>query len=157
MGKDWRYEVNIVSNCIRLSLELDRARWVAFLIDGSCMKKKPRYRAMRKPKPTPDDLIYENTFQAAIIQAALLHRYKTYHMYDSRLCSEGSNGFPDTLIVGHGSLFTWELKTTTGVASDEQKEWLAAFDQVIYKPDARIIRPGDLDWCLDTLRRGALG
>ena len=110
------------------------------------------YRPSRKRKPRPEDLTYERDLQATIRQAASLLGYLVYHTYDSRRSPEG---FPDLIIAGHGKLYIWELKSQDGHPTDAQAKWLHTLHSIENPPDARLIRPTDLDWCLKELQEGA--
>lgn len=91
----------------------------------------------------------EKDLQATIIEAAKLFKYQVYHTYDSRRSTEG---FPDLVIAGNGRLFIWELKSQDGRVTDTQMKWLESFSAVTTRPNAAVIRPNDLDWCIDALR-----
>jgi len=92
----------------------------------------------------------EKQLQEAIRQAASLFGWRCYHTHDSRRSPEG---FPDLVLVGHGTLCFWELKSDRGRLSPEQKAWLDALSQVEGPPRVEVIRPADLDRCLALLQK----
>jgi len=95
-------------------------------------------------------LMNETQLQEAIRQAASLQGWKCYHTYDSR---RSNPGFPDLILVGHGKLIFWEAKSAKGTVSPEQQQWLDALSTVTAPPLVEVIRPADLDRCLEVLAR----
>ena len=106
------------------------------------------YRSSRKRRPKMDELTYEKDLQETIRQAAHLYGWKRYHTYDSRRSPEG---FPDDVLVGYGKLLFWEYKTSDGRISPAQRSWFEALSNVESPPQVEIIRPADLDRCLELL------
>lgn len=86
-----------------------------------------------------------------------------YHAPNARRCDNCGHlnlfnierGWPDLVVASPPVLRCWELKTERGSPSAEQREWLrqlAACQEV----DARVVRPRDLDGCIETLLAGKL-
>ena len=109
-----------------------------------------RRRTSRKRKVVVDDLVYEKDLQTTIQQAAHLYGYLTYHTYDSK---RSEPGFPDLVIVGHGKLFMWELKSQDGVLTTAQIRWLDALRSIDSPPVVDVVIPSDLDGCLHLLKK----
>lgn len=91
----------------------------------------------------------ERDLQETIRQAASLLGYRAYHTYDSRRSPEG---FPDLVIVGHGELFIWELKSEKGGLTNAQAGWINELRNVNGPPHVEVVRPTDLDRCLALLQ-----
>ena len=93
----------------------------------------------------------EADLQETIRQAASLQGWLCYHTHDSR---HSAPGFPDLCLVHArtGKLIFWELKATTGRVKPEQNLWLDALRTVTAPPLVEVIRPADLDRCLEVLR-----
>ena len=93
----------------------------------------------------------EAELQALILDAAQWSGWRCYHTHDSRR-SGPHNGFPDLCLVRNGECLFWELKTAKGRVSAQQKMWIQRLDEV---PgiEARVIRPDDIDYAIDRLRR----
>jgi hypothetical protein len=108
------------------------------------------YRGARKRQPSLDDAVYEADLQYVIRQAANLHKWHCYHTYDSR---RSEPGFPDLVIAGYGQLIIWELKRQSEKPTEAQQEWLDTLAAVTAHPVVEVIRPSDLDRCLDILHR----
>jgi len=66
----------------------------------------------------------EKTFQAQVMREAKEANWHAYHVYDSR---KTEPGWPDFFAVRGCRVVVAELKRATGVVSEAQKEWLAAF------------------------------
>ena len=107
------------------------------------------YRASRKRRPKAEDLTTERDLQTTLMQAANLFGYLTYHTYDSRRSPEG---FPDLVIAGHSKLLMWELKAADGRLTAAQQAWLERLASVEEPPQVEVIRPQDLDRCLEELQ-----
>jgi hypothetical protein len=86
-----------------------------------------------------------------------------YHSPDGRRCENCGHlilfnvqpGFPDLVVPQPPVLHIWETKTERGHVELDQREWLrqlAACQEV----DARVVRPRDLDGCIETLLAGKL-
>jgi hypothetical protein len=86
-----------------------------------------------------------------------------YHAPDPRRCDNCGHlnlfnierGFPDLWIPQAPVLHVWETKTERGGVEADQREWmrqLASCTEV----DARVVRPRDLDGCIETLLAGKL-
>lgn len=93
------------------------------------------------------DAMTERQLQDVLIDFARMRRWLVFHDLDSR---RNAAGFPDLVATRDGVLLMWELKTSKGRTSFAQKAWLAALSRVP-GVDARVIRPRDLDWCLERL------
>lgn len=107
---------------------------------------------------------------AAITDTALTLGYEVMHIPDRAYglaASQGrydalwgARGFPDLVIVGHGTLFVIECKSATGRTSPEQDAWLAAFsefaDAMCPECSTRVYvllaRPADQDHIMGLLR-----
>ena len=88
----------------------------------------------------------ESELQANIRELAKLLGWLTYHTHDSR---RSEPGFPDLVLVGHGRMLVRELKDARGRVSDEQRDWLEAFDRA--GVDQGVWRPAD--WLDGTIER----
>lgn len=96
----------------------------------------------------------ERDLQTTILQAASLFGWRAYHTFDSR---RSAYGFPDLVIAGHGKLIMWELKAKLGSLTHHQADWMGTLSEVQSPPIVEVVRPEDLDRCLDLLhRRGKL-
>jgi hypothetical protein len=109
-----------------------------------------RYRAARKRQLAMDELVYEKDLQETLRQAASLHKWLCYHTYDSR---RSEAGFPDLILAGYGQLIAWELKRQGENPTDSQQRWLDTLAGVTAPPLVEVIRPSDLNRCLDVLNR----
>jgi hypothetical protein len=89
----------------------------------------------------------EAELQAEVIKAVHQFGLMVYHTHDSR---RSQPGFPDLVIVGSSVEF-WELKSETGKASPEQREWIFALKQA--GNYAGLFRPSDWDVMLGRLAR----
>lgn len=87
----------------------------------------------------------------AIREAAKAYRWPcVYHTYDSR---RSERGFPDVFISGYGTLLAWELKSKNGHPTASQRLWIKTLGEVTDAPLVRVVRPADLDWCIEILKR----
>ena len=79
----------------------------------------------------------ETQFQNTIVHLAEILGWRTFHVarVKGHLRTPTSEGFPDLVLAKTGvrSIFA-ELKTDTGVVSNEQIKWLLATDGVIWRP-----------------------
>jgi len=91
----------------------------------------------------------EAQLQTSLIHAAKQLGYRVYHAW---LSQRSTPGFPDLTIVGHGTIFCWELKGPRGRVSDAQRAWID--DLVAAGIDARVIFPEDYDDALAALAAG---
>ena len=107
---------------------------------------------MSQPQAPYHTHMAEADLQEAIRQAALYQGWLCYHTHDSR---HSAQGFPDLCLVHPrtGKLIFWEAKATTGRVSAEQNEWLDALRTVTAPPLVEVIRPADLDRCLEVLAK----
>lgn len=81
--------------------------------------------------------VSEAEFQANILEFVRTLGLQAYHTHDSR---RSQPGFPDLVIVGRKRVLFRELKTMSGVVSDDQKYWLsilhaAGADVAIWRPN----------------------
>ena len=86
----------------------------------------------------------ERQFQNFVIARALNNGWTYYHAPDNKPDKSGRiqnivKGFPDMVLVKDGKIAYAELKTQTGRASVEQKEWLQKLaatgaDTFIWRP-----------------------
>lgn len=88
----------------------------------------------------------EAQMQKGLIAAAKSLGYRCYHTTYS-IGSE--RGFPDLHIVGHGKQFVFELKGPRGKVSEDQEDWIAAYDDAGVQ--AFVIWPSNYDQVLDML------
>jgi hypothetical protein len=65
--------------------------------------------------------VTERQLQNAILEAAALLGWRSYHTFDSR---RSQPGFPDLVLVRTGHLIFAELKAAKGRVSDQQQQWL---------------------------------
>ena len=65
----------------------------------------------------------EREWQAQVVEAATLTRWRHYHAYDSR---RSDPGWPDLVLVRDTELLFVELKTELGRVSPDQRAWLDA-------------------------------
>jgi hypothetical protein len=94
----------------------------------------------------------EAEFQKAVITLAKLHRWKVMHTQPAQIRAgrwitpnTGDQGFPDLVMVHTGTrgcIFV-ELKTTKGIVSDTQWEWINALEDA--GQEVHVWRPKDLD------------
>ena len=79
----------------------------------------------------------EALFQRSVVELAEILGWRTFHAarIKGHLRTETSGGFPDLVLAKPGvkPLFA-ELKTDTGVVSNDQILWLLATDGVIWRP-----------------------
>lgn len=93
----------------------------------------------------------EDELLQAVTEAMTYRRWRWTHIRRSdKAVSMGFMGLPDILAVRHGKVLAWELKSATGRPTTEQLAWLDAWREA--GADARIVRPADLDECLEALR-----
>ena len=83
------------------------------------------------------DHLSEGEFQSSILDLVRALGLQAYHTHDSR---RSQKGFPDLVIVGSNGVLYRELKTMTGVVTEEQKYWLsilqaAGADVAIWRPN----------------------
>ena len=107
---------------------------------------------MTQPQAPYHTHMVEADLLEAIRQAALHQGWLCYHTHDSR---RSAPGFPDFCLVypRTGKLIFWELKAATGRVSAEQQPWIDALSGVTDPPLVEVVRPADLDRCLEVLAR----
>lgn len=89
----------------------------------------PRTRPYR-PDPlalATASLTDEAAFQVRVVRLLTDNGYRVYHTHDSR---RSEAGFPDLLAIRGPRLLAIELKVGRRRVTDEQREWLRAFDGV---------------------------
>lgn len=74
-------------------------------------------------RATGDDASEKN-FQADVEKFARKHGWKVYH---TRMSKGSAFGFPDLVMIRGRSLIVAELKVGKNVPTDDQTEWLDAF------------------------------
>ncbi|PZR64179.1 MAG: VRR-NUC domain-containing protein [Chloroflexi bacterium] len=79
----------------------------------------------------------ERELQAAVLQLAAHHGWRTIHHFDSRRTSPG---WPDLIFVRGDRMIAWELKSEKGRLTKAQRDWLNALSQVRYV-DVAVVRP----------------
>jgi hypothetical protein len=79
---------------------------------------------------------------AQVVEIFQWHGWVIYHSYSSR---RSAPGFPDLVAIrkADGDILVAELKTQTGIVSDDQRFWLGLFSAA--GVDAFVWRPGDID------------
>ena len=81
--------------------------------------------------------VCEADFQKTVVELAEILGWRTFHAarLKGHLRTETSEGFPDLVFAKTGvkPLFA-ELKSDTGVVSNDQIAWLQATDGVIWRP-----------------------
>ena len=114
------------------------------------MSDRPVVYTPKRRRPPESRPIPEASLLHTLLHAAALLGYLAYHTYDSR---HSHPGFPDLILVGHGMVCFWELKSATGYTTAPQRHWQAAL-QAVDDPhlDMRVIRPADLDAALRDLQ-----
>lgn len=88
----------------------------------------------------------ERQFQAAILEAAKVLRWRTYHTWSSM---HSASGFPDLVLVRRPRVIFAELKSETGQVSEDQQAWiddLRASGQRVF-----VWRPSDWDEIVEEL------
>lgn len=94
---------------------------------------------------TEDDLL------ATITEALTLTGWRWMHVRRSDLAIvQGSQGWPDVFAVKGGHVLIVELKSASGVVSDEQHAWLYELTRALYGTRGHVIvaRPKDVDYVL---------
>jgi VRR-NUC domain len=86
------------------------------------LRKGPRYHDMRGAELPP---ITERRFQQQVLDLAHLHKWRTYHTWNSM---HSTGGFPDLVLVRGQRLVFVEVKTDSkrSKPSSLQTEWLDA-------------------------------
>jgi len=69
----------------------------------------------------------EDDFQQGRIDLARSVGWRAYHTRDSR---RSEPGFPDLIMVRNHCMIVAECKTDTGQCTDDQANWLEAFDKI---------------------------
>ena len=82
--------------------------------------------AQRRRPPRSQLAVSEAKWQDTILQSARLQRWLAYHTYDSR---RSTPGFPDLILVRPPRIVVAELKTEHGRLSNDQRKWLAHFNE----------------------------
>lgn len=95
-------------------------------------------------------MMREKDLLQAILDAALLLKWRCYHTFDSR---RSEPGFPDLICLKDDRCIVYETKTSTGRVTAAQYEWLDAFN--LAGIPAKIVRPENLDDVLDELREAS--
>jgi len=90
----------------------------------------------------------EAEWQRQVVQLARSLGWRSYHTMAARrkkgwTTPVTSRGFPDLLLIRPPRIVVAELKTETGVATDEQQEWLSLFSAC--GVEAYLWRPTDLE------------
>jgi len=92
---------------------------------------------MKTPTTTAEFRLLESeaAFQSWVIAEAKRHGWLVAHVTDSR--RQDTTGLPDMVLARNGLVILAELKTETGGVRDEQKEWLAASGNHLWRPSMR--------------------
>jgi len=91
----------------------------------------------------------EKEFQAQVLHLAKLTGWRCYHTHDSR---RSAPGFPDLALCRPPVIVFAELKTDTGKARPEQRDWLAALGGC-ESVEAALWRPSDWREIEEVLKR----
>lgn len=111
--------------------------------------RKPA-RTKRQPKSAAqvmNESVSEAAFQEDVRQSALTLGWKAYHSWSSQ---HSDSGYPDLCLLRGNRSLMLELKTEKGQITQEQREWLAAFNDAHI--EAWVVRPSDFEWLLEKLR-----
>jgi len=79
----------------------------------------------------------EKDLQDAVIALLKMHRWAVYHTWDSR---HSEAGFPDIIAVRGDRMLALECKSSKGVVTQAQRNWLEALEQVRWST-AAVVRP----------------
>ena len=90
----------------------------------------------------------EKDFQADVIEVADRNGWKYYHPHRS---DKSVKGFPDLTMIRGYHLIAAELKTSKGIATVKQQEWLDAY-RMVRKVDSYLWRPENIDEIEELLR-----
>ena len=104
----------------------------------------------RQPKSAAqllNESVSEAEFQEDVRNAAETLGWKAYHSWSSQ---HSASGYPDFCLLRRNRSLMLELKTEKGQITQEQREWLAAFNDAHI--EAWVVRPSDMDWLLEKLR-----
>ena len=82
----------------------------------------------------------EDNLQTNVLAEARKFGWTAYHTHDSR---HSAAGFPDLFMVRASEIVVMELKSETGVVSDDQQWWLDALATVPGVRWAGVIRPSN--------------
>ena len=97
------------------------------------------------PPPTGNSVSYalrkvsEKFFMWKVISFAEDHKWRYFHVYDSRRCPEG---FPDLILLRPGRIVLVELKSQKGKATVAQQDWLEAWRAA--GAETYVWRPADM-------------
>jgi hypothetical protein len=80
----------------------------------------------------------ERQFEQAVVDLSKLHKWMSFHPYDSR---RSEPGFPDRVFVRPPRLLIVEFKTDTGRVRPDQRRWMDALRACGL--DVRVWRPRD--------------
>lgn len=95
----------------------------------------------------------EEELLAAILDAAYLLGWRIHHDRRSdKALQQGHAGFPDLVLVRNGRVMFLELKSDKGQLSEDQWAWHKALPIPSHSVDVRVVRPGDLDDVIESLR-----
>ena len=109
----------------------------------SAKTKRPRKSAVQ----LLSESLTEAQFQESVRQSALTLGWKAYHSWSSQ---HSASGYPDLCLLRGNRSLMLELKTEKGQITQEQREWLAAFNEAHI--ESWVVRPSDWDWLLEKLR-----
>lgn len=93
----------------------------------------------------------ETELLAATIDLAKLQGWMVCHFRPAltragwRTAVQGHGGAPDLLLARDGVAHHWELKSKGGRLTGMQERWIS------HLPNARVVRPSDWDWVVETL------
>jgi VRR-NUC domain len=69
--------------------------------------------------------VSERSFQLAVVDLAMLCRWRVFHVHDSR---RSAPGWPDLVCLRGARFVAAELKSAKGRVRREQREWLDALE-----------------------------
>ena len=105
----------------------------------------------KRPRKSAVQLMYEaeteSQFLKNVRRDAEMLGWKFYHPWNSQHSEEG---WPDCFLLRGTRSLALELKAEKGQITQEQREWLAAFNDAHI--EAWVVRPSDWDWLLEKLR-----
>ena len=105
-------------------------------------------QAKTKPaRQVMDEAVTEADFQENVRKTAETLGWKFKHDWNSQHSEEG---WPDCFLLRGSRSLVLELKTEKGQITQEQREWLAAFNDAHI--EAWVVRPSDFEWLLEKLR-----
>ena len=125
----------------------DRFYWSQIKSDVPLSMKRNAKRPRKSAAQLLNESVSEAKFQEDVRDAADRLGWKFKHDWSSEKSVEG---WPDCFLLRGSRSLVLELKTEKGQITQEQREWLAAFNDAHI--EAWVVRPSDWDWLLEKLR-----